>query len=179
MAENASIKASQSSYSRNCEKPRYALASTKYIPVSFPFGMNHEVTEEHSKRDQLPNDRPCFLLAGGSSRCSGILLGSRCDPRNDPILGTGLGGSGTWDSVSGNWFDGTSIVPWGNTTADDAIFTGPVSAPATVTVDAGGITANSLSFWRVVTSYRVVRSTWVERRLVSKLALVRPQRSTV
>ncbi len=98
---------------------------------------------------------------------------------NDPILGTGLGGSGTWDSVSGNWFDGTSIVPWGNTTADDAIFTGPVSAPATVTVDAGGITANSLSFWRsgyVVSGGAI---TWAELALVSKLALVRPRPSTV
>ena len=66
--------------------------------------------------------------------------------------GTALGGTGTWDTVTANWWDLASLVPWPNTSADIAIFNGPYVAGAptlnTVTLAAGGVTANQLSFLR-------------------------------
>ena len=69
--------------------------------------------------------------------------------------GTGLGGAGTWDTSLLNWWDGTSMVAWPNTNADNAIFTSafptlPYAVPVTtaVNVDAGGVTANRLTFVR-------------------------------
>lgn len=65
--------------------------------------------------------------------------------------GTGLGGTGTWDIATSNWWDLTSLVTWPNTSADIAIFTGPYVAGAptlnTVTLS-GAITANQVSFLR-------------------------------
>ncbi|WP_395741588.1 autotransporter-associated beta strand repeat-containing protein [Prosthecobacter sp.] len=68
----------------------------------------------------------------------------------DSTDGTGLGGTGTWDLLTSNWWDGTSLGTWPNTGADGVVF----SAPATllpvlniVTLDSG-ITASDLSFLR-------------------------------
>ncbi len=56
------------------------------------------------------------------------------------ITGAAGGGTGTWDAVALNWFNGTSNVAWNS--VDDAIFGGTAG---TVTVGAP-ITANSLQF---------------------------------
>src|SRR5262249_18440597 len=43
---------------------------------------------------------------------------------NDVSTGAGLGGTGTWDTSSAVWFDGTNDVPWNNANGDVAIFLG-------------------------------------------------------
>lgn len=58
--------------------------------------------------------------------------------------GTGLGGTGTWDTISPTWWDLTTDVPWANSFGDRAVFAG---APGTVTL-AGGINAGSVAFDR-------------------------------
>ncbi|MFO1484003.1 MAG: autotransporter-associated beta strand repeat-containing protein [Verrucomicrobiaceae bacterium] len=47
------------------------------------------------------------------------------------IDGTGLGGSGTWDTTTTNWWDTTNDVAWPNSLFDTAVFTG---ASGTVTL---------------------------------------------
>lgn len=67
------------------------------------------------------------------------------------VDGTGLGGTGTWDTSTANWWNLTSDVAWPNTSADKAIFTRAFSAVPvanTVTLAAGGVTANQLRFER-------------------------------
>lgn len=67
------------------------------------------------------------------------------------IDGTGLGGTGTWDTGTSNWWDTGSLVNWPNAGTDIAIFTGPSvsGAPTLNTVTLSGtITANQLSFLR-------------------------------
>jgi len=68
------------------------------------------------------------------------------------IDGTGLGGTGTWDALTtSNWWNLANLVPWPNTNADHAIFTGPAPTglPTLNTVTlTSGITANRLSFSR-------------------------------
>ena len=65
--------------------------------------------------------------------------------------GTGLGGTGDWDTTTANWWNLTDDVAWPNTTTDRAIFSGPFVAGAptlhTVTLSSG-IIANQLSFLR-------------------------------
>ncbi len=66
------------------------------------------------------------------------------------IDGTGLGGTGTWNTSTANWWDQTNDVAWPNA-ADTAVFTNAytpgVISPATVTLS-GALTANQLSFFR-------------------------------
>lgn len=78
---------------------------------------------------------------------------------NSASTGTSLGGSGVWDTTTANWWNQTSLVAWPNTTADQAIFTGPfVSIPVASTVNvAGPVNANRLSFLR--SGYSVTGST--------------------
>lgn len=68
------------------------------------------------------------------------------------INGTNLGGTGTWDTISSNWWDTSSLVAWPNTNADRAIFTyafPTLGIPALNTVTlSGAIMANQLSFQR-------------------------------
>lgn len=67
------------------------------------------------------------------------------------IDGTGLGGSGTWDTTTANWWDLANDIAWPNTSADMAIFTGAFTALPTlntVTLATGGVTANQLRFER-------------------------------
>lgn len=65
--------------------------------------------------------------------------------------GTGLGGTGDWDTTTANWWNLTDDIAWPNTTTDRAIFSGPFVAGAptlhTVTLSSG-IIANQLSFLR-------------------------------
>lgn len=48
---------------------------------------------------------------------------------------SGAGGSGTWDTTTTNWFDGTNYVPWTN--GDAAVFGGTAG---TVSIN-GAVTA--------------------------------------
>jgi len=64
--------------------------------------------------------------------------------------GTGLGGTGNWNTSTSNWWDSTNLVVWPNTNADIALFSGLFSIlPTLNTVTlSSGITANQLSFQR-------------------------------
>lgn len=69
---------------------------------------------------------------------------------NSDDTGLGLGGTGTWDLSTANWWNLTSDVPWPNTNVDVAVFAGPEASlltPKTVTL-VSGITANLLRFER-------------------------------
>ena len=64
----------------------------------------------------------------------------------DLVTSGAQGGAGTWDtSTTANWWDGTSNIVWPalGGTDDDAIFGGTAG---TVTIAAGGVTANDLTF---------------------------------
>ena len=56
--------------------------------------------------------------------------------------GTGSGGTGTWDTSTANWFNGTSDVAWTNAYDPVAVFAG---SAGTVTLGTG-ITASSAHF---------------------------------
>ncbi|HEY1049516.1 MAG TPA: hypothetical protein VGE39_07165, partial [Prosthecobacter sp.] len=60
------------------------------------------------------------------------------------IDGTGLGGSGTWDTTATNWWNQTTNVAWPNSVVDTAVFSG---ASGTITLG-GSINAGSLVFDR-------------------------------
>ena len=65
--------------------------------------------------------------------------------------GSGLGGSGSWDTASNQWWNGFADTIWMNGGADVAIFTAPYlpDAPIAKTVSvSGGIIANQLRFMR-------------------------------
>ncbi|MDH4476112.1 MAG: autotransporter-associated beta strand repeat-containing protein, partial [Verrucomicrobiaceae bacterium] len=67
------------------------------------------------------------------------------------VDGTSLGGAGTWDTTTASWWDLSTNLAWPNLNTSNAIFTGAFSAvpsATAVTVDAGGVTANRLSFAR-------------------------------
>lgn len=65
------------------------------------------------------------------------------DPTANTVDGTGLGGSGIWNSTNLNWWDGLSAdVAWPGSAADLAVFAG---ASGTVTLS-GTIQAGSLQF---------------------------------
>lgn len=67
------------------------------------------------------------------------------------IDGTGLGGTGTWNTSTLNWWDQTNDVAWPNLTDSDAVFT-YAYAPGVPTLNtvtlSGALTANQLSFFR-------------------------------
>jgi fibronectin-binding autotransporter adhesin len=59
------------------------------------------------------------------------------------------GPSGTWDSITPNWYNGSTDTTWSS--GSDAIFgTGPTKGPyasgGTVTVDSGGVAVQSMTF---------------------------------
>jgi autotransporter-associated beta strand protein len=54
-----------------------------------------------------------------------------------------IGGAGTWDTATANWTGFASTWPATSTTNDDAVFAG---TPDIVTIAAGGVTANDLTF---------------------------------
>lgn len=68
------------------------------------------------------------------------------------IDGTGLGGSGAWDTSTSNWWNLSPLVPWGNANTDTAVFTGPYPLngipTANVVTLSSGIVANNLAFFR-------------------------------
>lgn len=58
------------------------------------------------------------------------------------VDGTGLGGTGVWDTVTPNWWDLSSDIAWPGITADTAVFKGEAG---TITLG-GAIQAGSLAF---------------------------------
>lgn len=68
------------------------------------------------------------------------------------VVGTSLGGTGTWDIATSNWWPVPSgaLTTWGNTSADIAIFSKPFSAlPTLNTVTlSGALIANQVRFDR-------------------------------
>ncbi len=72
------------------------------------------------------------------------------DVANDASTGNNLGGSGTWDTSTSNWWDTAALGPWVNGSSNIAVFSGPaVSVPTLNTVTlSGALTANKLEFWR-------------------------------
>lgn len=58
------------------------------------------------------------------------------------VDGTNIGGTGTWNTSTPNWWNLGSLVNWPNTNVDHAVFAG---TPGTVTV-APGIIVNRLTF---------------------------------
>jgi autotransporter-associated beta strand protein len=65
--------------------------------------------------------------------------------------GTGLGGTGTWDTATSNWWNLATLGLWPNMSTDTAIFSGPFvgGTPTLNSVTLStGITANQLSFHR-------------------------------
>ena len=73
---------------------------------------------------------------------------------NSILDGTNLGGTGTWDTTTDNWWDGAgvSLVDWPNLNTDLAVFSGAYPAngiPVTNTVTLStGLITNGLSFLR-------------------------------
>jgi hypothetical protein len=63
---------------------------------------------------------------------------------NNIETGSGLGGTGTWDTASARWYDPVleADVAWSNANGDDAVF---LNTAGTVTLSAG-INAGSLAF---------------------------------
>src|SRR4051812_47811456 len=62
---------------------------------------------------------------------------------NDATTGAGLGGAGTWDTSTLNWWDGTAASDIAWTDGNTAIFTGTaglVTIPASQTRSATGLT---------------------------------------
>src|SRR4051794_36784710 len=73
------------------------------------------------------------------------------DPTHTPTAPAGGDGIWTADAVTApfNWSNGTTDVPWNS---GGAVFGGS-GTPATVTIDAGGVSATSLSF--TATAYTI------------------------
>ncbi|MEZ0257138.1 MAG: hypothetical protein ACAI37_17780, partial [Chthoniobacter sp.] len=67
------------------------------------------------------------------SRSIALLLLSTAAASAQLSWGTsGAGGTGTWDTTTPNWFNGTSNVPWDGNAAVFNGSAGPVSIPSTV-----------------------------------------------
>lgn len=93
----------------------------------------------------------CFSLWSTQVHGATLYWDSDGNAAGNAVDGTGLGGTGTWDTTTANWWNLTSLVPWPNTSADIAVFSGafsPLPNLNTVTLASGGVTANQLSFVR-------------------------------
>lgn len=69
-----------------------------------------------------------FLIAsfqiGQGLQAATYYWDSDADATGNLVDGTNLGGTGTWDLGTTNWWDTAGMVVWPNTTADTAIFSG-------------------------------------------------------
>ena len=86
--------------------------------------------------------------AGGegvnSSQASAIPLSAWQWDGGDTVNAGAQGGNGSWDTTSSNWWTGAANASWPTTgTNNDAVFDG---AAGTVTLVAGGVSANDLTF---------------------------------
>src|SRR5437868_6441659 len=71
-------------------------------------------------------------LVGGATSANAALT---WDPNG---AAAGAGGSGVWDAIAPNWFDGTNWINWNNAAPTQAVFTAPAG---TVTLNGGSIDA--------------------------------------
>src|SRR5437868_15438984 len=71
--------------------------------------------------------------------------GANQSDTNDAGTGAGLGGGGSWDTGTANWWDGSSgsDQTWNDAGADNAIFWGPSAGNITLAADH---TVGSLDF---------------------------------
>ena len=84
-------------------------------------------------------------FAATSAHAAVLNWDTAAPPNDGPSTGTASGGTGTWDTTTLNWFDGTlghPDVAWPNTGTDTANFGGTAGA---VTVGTG-ITAGTINF---------------------------------
>ncbi|MEZ5387264.1 MAG: autotransporter-associated beta strand repeat-containing protein [Prosthecobacter sp.] len=93
-----------------------------------------------------------FTLWSVQSRAATIYWDTDASTIGNDSNGAGLGGSGTWDMATSNWWDLSSLGLWPDTNADIAVFTYDypslgIPVTNTVTLDSG-LTANRLQFNR-------------------------------
>ena len=72
--------------------------------------------------------------------------------------GTAPGGTGNWDQITSNWFNGTIDLNWTNANNDDAIFSGTAG---TVTLTEN-ISAGNLYFTNATGNYLITNATGAE-----------------
>lgn len=86
----------------------------------------------------------------GSARAATFYWDADASTSGNNVDGTGLGGTGSWDLTTSNWWNGSSLSLWPNTSLDIAIFSAPFSVlPTLSTVTLSpGITVGQLSFLR-------------------------------
>src|SRR4051812_32252069 len=66
-----------------------------------------------------------LLAAAGTATAATYYWDADATVTLNALDGTGLGGTGNWDNLLLNWWNGSSAdVVWPNTTADTAIFAG-------------------------------------------------------
>ncbi len=85
-----------------------------------------------------------------SAKAAAFYWDSDASTAGNNVNGTGLGGTGEWELTTSNWWDGSALGLWPNTSSDNAIFSAPITllpTLSTVTLSSG-ITANQLSFLR-------------------------------
>jgi hypothetical protein len=102
---------------------------------------------------------------------------------NYPVLGTGLGGTGTWDAASSLWANYNSVTGistdglWPNSVndTDTATFTGTAG---TITITSGGINAGSVQFFSADSSPpAAARSRWATPATMRSSTARRPRLS--
>lgn len=101
-----------------------------------------------------------LVLSGAPLQAATLYWDTDTSTAGNSIDGTGLGGTGTWDIATSNWWDTSTLGPWPNTSSDSAIFSYAYGTGLpnlnTVTLS-GAITANQLSFLR--SSYTITGGT--------------------
>ena len=88
------------------------------------------------------------LFAGifsAQTRAATFYWDADADATGNLVDGTNLGGTGTWDTITANWWDGVSTdAAWPNSLLDTAVFSGTAG---TVTlggpINVGGLVFNS------------------------------------
>lgn len=92
-----------------------------------------------------------LVLSGAPLHAATLYWDTDGSTAGNNIDGTGLGGTGTWDIATSNWWDTSTLGLWPNTSSDSAVFSYAYGTGLpnlnTVTLS-GAITANQLSFLR-------------------------------
>mgnify|MGYP000213685503 CR=1 FL=1 len=92
------------------------------------------------------------VLTVGTAHAASLYWDTDGSTVGNNVDGTGLGGtSGFWNTGAANWWDLSSLVVWPDTSADEAIFSGPFTAgtpSAKAVTISTGVTANRLTFRR-------------------------------
>jgi len=89
------------------------------------------------------------------AKAANLYWDSDADSGNNIIsTGAGLGGPGTWDTTTAEWFNGTSNQAWSNSALDIAYFIGPTSGTVTLgeAITVGGLNFGAAGLTRVANS---------------------------